>query len=39
MAKELLFNEEARKKLLSGVEQISRAVKVTPVLKDAMFVG
>ena len=29
MAKELLFNEEARKKLLSGVEQISRAVKVT----------
>ncbi|MCQ2593795.1 MAG: chaperonin GroEL [Treponemataceae bacterium] len=29
MAKELLFNEEARKKLLSGVEQISQAVKVT----------
>ena len=29
MAKQLLFNEEARKKLLSGVEQISRAVKVT----------
>nr|CAA38048.1 heat shock protein [Treponema pallidum] len=29
MANELLFNEEARKKLLSGVEQISSAVKVT----------
>ena len=29
MAKQLLFNEEARKKLLSGVEQISSAVKVT----------
>jgi len=29
MAKQLMFNEEARKKLLSGVEQISRAVKVT----------
>lgn len=29
MAKQLLFNEEARKKLLSGVEQISEAVKVT----------
>ncbi|GMO44542.1 MAG: chaperonin GroEL [Termitinemataceae bacterium] len=29
MAKQLLFNEEARRKLLSGVEQISRAVKVT----------
>ncbi|MEL3908718.1 MAG: chaperonin GroEL [Treponemataceae bacterium] len=29
MAKQLLFNEEARKKLLSGVEQISNAVKVT----------
>ncbi len=29
MAKQLLFNEEARKKLLSGVEQLSRAVKVT----------
>ncbi|GMO12222.1 MAG: chaperonin GroEL [Treponemataceae bacterium] len=29
MAKQLLFNEEARKKLLSGVEQISKAVKVT----------
>jgi len=29
MAKQLLFNEEARKKLLSGVEQISRTVKVT----------
>ncbi len=29
MAKQLKFNEEARKKLLSGVEQISRAVKVT----------
>jgi chaperonin GroEL len=29
MAKQLMFNEEARRKLLSGVEQISRAVKVT----------
>jgi len=29
MAKQLMFNEEARRKLLSGVEQISQAVKVT----------
>lgn len=29
MAKQLLFNDEARKKLLSGVDQISSAVKVT----------
>lgn len=29
MAKQLMFNEDARRKLLSGVEQISRAVKVT----------
>ncbi|MDR0877852.1 MAG: chaperonin GroEL [Treponema sp.] len=29
MAKQLLFNEDARRKLLAGVEQISRAVKVT----------
>lgn len=29
MAKQLLFNEEARKGLLAGVEQISNAVKVT----------
>lgn len=29
MAKQLLFTEGARKKLLSGVEQISKAVKVT----------
>ncbi|MCQ2982449.1 MAG: chaperonin GroEL [Treponemataceae bacterium] len=29
MAKQLVFNEDARKKLLSGVEQISKAVKVT----------
>ncbi|GHU21510.1 60 kDa chaperonin [Spirochaetia bacterium] len=29
MAKQLLFDEEARRKLLSGVEQISKAVKVT----------
>ncbi|MCL2601193.1 MAG: chaperonin GroEL [Treponema sp.] len=29
MAKQLLFNEDARKKLLAGVEQISQAVKVT----------
>ncbi|MFA6858067.1 MAG: chaperonin GroEL [Treponema sp.] len=29
MAKQLVFNEEARRKLLSGVEQISKAVKVT----------
>ncbi len=29
MAKQLLFNEDARKKLLSGAQQISEAVKVT----------
>jgi chaperonin GroEL len=29
MAKQLLFNEDARRKLLAGVEQISNAVKVT----------
>ncbi|OJF76692.1 MAG: chaperonin GroL [Treponema sp. CETP13] len=29
MAKQLIFNDEARKKMLSGVEQISQAVKVT----------
>ena len=29
MAKQLLFSEDARKKLLSGVEQISKAVKTT----------
>ncbi|HZK19491.1 MAG TPA: chaperonin GroEL [Treponemataceae bacterium] len=29
MAKQLIFDEEARKKMLSGVEQISKAVKVT----------
>jgi chaperonin GroEL (HSP60 family) len=29
MAKQLLFNEDGRRKLLAGVEQISRAVKVT----------
>ena len=29
MAKQLMFNEDARKKLLSGVEQIAKAVKVT----------
>jgi chaperonin GroEL len=29
MAKQLLFSEEARRRLLAGVEQISRAVKVT----------
>lgn len=29
MAKQLLFTEDARKKMLSGVEQISKAVKVT----------
>ncbi|MDR3341802.1 MAG: chaperonin GroEL [Treponema sp.] len=29
MAKQLLFNEDARRRLLAGVEQISRAVKVT----------
>jgi chaperonin GroEL len=28
-AKQLLFNEDARKAILSGVEQLSRAVKVT----------
>jgi chaperonin GroEL len=29
LAKQLLFNDEARRKLLAGVEQISKAVKVT----------
>jgi len=29
MAKQLMFSEDARRRLLSGVEQISRAVKVT----------
>ncbi len=29
MAKQLLFNEDARKKILCGVEQLARAVKVT----------
>ncbi len=29
MAKQLLYQEEARRKILSGVEQLSRAVKVT----------
>ena len=29
MAKQLLFNEDARKKLLSGAQQIAEAVKVT----------
>ena len=29
MAKQLLFEDEARRKVLSGVEQLSRAVKVT----------
>jgi len=29
MAKQLVFNEEARRAILSGVEQLSRAVKVT----------
>jgi chaperonin GroEL len=29
MAKQLIYNEEARQKMLSGVEQIARAVKVT----------
>ncbi len=29
MAKQLIYNEDARKKMLSGVEQIARAVKVT----------
>ena len=29
MAKQLLFNEDARRKLLSGAEQIAKAVKVT----------
>ena len=33
MAKQLMFNEEARRKLLEGVEQISRAVNVTLVPK------
>ncbi|MFH0839479.1 MAG: chaperonin GroEL [Candidatus Omnitrophota bacterium] len=29
MAKQLVYNEEARRKILSGVEQLARAVKVT----------
>ena len=29
MAKQLIFNEEARKKILSGVEQLAKAVTVT----------
>ncbi len=29
MAKQLIYSEDARKKMLSGVEQIARAVKVT----------
>ena len=29
MAKQLLFDEKARRKLLSGVEQLSKAVKTT----------
>ena len=29
MAKQLVYSEEARKKMLSGVEQIAKAVKVT----------
>ena len=29
MAKQLLFDDEARRKILSGVEQLARAVKVT----------
>ena len=29
MAKQILFQDEARRKILSGVEQLSRAVKVT----------
>jgi chaperonin GroEL len=29
MAKQLIFSEEARRQILSGVEQLSRAVKVT----------
>ena len=29
MAKQLLFSDEARRKILSGVEQLARAVKVT----------
>ncbi|MDD5270060.1 MAG: chaperonin GroEL [Candidatus Omnitrophica bacterium] len=29
VAKQLLYNEEARRKILSGVEQLSKAVKVT----------
>ncbi|MBI4309869.1 MAG: hypothetical protein HY591_06020, partial [Candidatus Omnitrophica bacterium] len=28
-AKQLLFDDEARRKVLKGVEQLSRAVKVT----------
>ena len=35
MAKQLLFSEDARKKLLSGVEQISKAV-MTELLRNEM---
>ena len=28
-AKQLLFDDEARRKVLRGVEQLSRAVKIT----------
>ena len=36
MAKQLIFNEDARKKMLSGVEQIASAVKVT-LLVDVLL--
>ena len=29
MSKQLMYQDEARRKLLSGVEQLARAVKVT----------
>ena len=37
MAKQILFDEAARKKILSGVETLSKAVKVTLGPKSAMF--
>jgi len=37
MAKQLLFKDEARRKILSGVEQLSAAVKVTFGLRAAML--
>ena len=39
MAKDLFYNEEARKRLLSGIEKVAKAVKVTlgPCGRNVMF--